>query len=95
MLLFSRGSLIQMPNGVFNKPYPVYEVNFEPIQMLEPKIIFSCFKESIFAGHHHFEMFVFKTNFWCKMEKTSRAGATWGSEEKERKVSFQKQNSSF
>ena len=59
------------------------------------KYTLSCFKESIFAGHHHFEMFVFKTNFWCKMEKTSRAGATWGSEEKERKVSFQKQNSSF
>ena len=43
MLLFSRGSLIQMPNGVFNKPYPVYEVNFKPIQMLEPKIYFVLF----------------------------------------------------
>ena len=43
MVLFSRGSLIQMPNGVFNKPYPVYEVNFKPIQMLEPKIYFVLF----------------------------------------------------
>ena len=43
-----RGSLIQMPAGVFNKPYPVYEVNFKPIQMLEPKLYFFLFVKKAF-----------------------------------------------